>query len=113
MGLLLARALLAVLGHPVGLDRLGHPRDQSALRALHKQSAQVQIEANEISLNIIKKEYEAGIRTFTDLIDQEEKLLDAYLYSLNKNKDYLINYFQIFALQGKLIEIFNDYLPKL
>ena len=36
--------------------------------------ASIQIEADKISLSIIEKEYESGIRTFTDLIDQEEKL---------------------------------------
>ena len=47
------------------------------------QSSKVQIEANKINLKVIEKEYESGIKTFSDLIDQEERLLDAYLYSFN------------------------------
>ena len=76
-------------------------------------SAGIQIESNRIGLEVIKNEYEAGIKTFTDLIDQEEKLLNAYLYNLNKNKDFLLNYFEILALEGTLIEIFDDFLPEL
>ena len=77
------------------------------------QSSKVQIEANKINLEVIEKEYGAGIKTFANLIDQEEKLLDAYLYSLNKNKDLIITYFEILALEGKLVEIFSDFLPEL
>ena len=76
-------------------------------------SANTQIEANKISLSIIQKEYQSGIRVFTDLIDQEEKLLDSYLYSFNQNNDLLVMYFEILAIQGKLIDLFSDFLPEL
>ena len=72
------------------------------------ESSKFQIDANITNLKVIEKEYETGIKTFNELIDQEEKLLDAYLYSFNKNKDLLISYFEILALEGKLIEVFND-----
>ena len=77
------------------------------------ESSLVQIEANKILLDVLTKEYESGIKTFTDLIDQEEQLLEAYLYNFSKNKDLLITYFQILAIEGKLVEVFKDYLPKL
>jgi len=77
------------------------------------ESSKFQIDANITNLKVIEKEYETGIKTFNELIDQEEKLLDAYLYSFNKNKDLLISYFEILALEGKLIEVFNDFLPEL
>ena len=77
------------------------------------ESSLVQIEANKILLDVLTKEYESGIKTFTDLIDQEEQLLEAYLYNFTKNKDLLITYFQILAIEGKLVEVFKDYLPKL
>ena len=75
--------------------------------------ASTQIEADSISLSIIQKEYESGIKTFTDLIDQEEKLLNSYLYSFNQNNDLLVVYFEILAIQGKLINLFKDYLPEI
>ena len=77
------------------------------------ESSKFQIDANITNLQVIEKEYETGIKTFNELIDQEEKLLDAYLYSFNKNKDLLISYFEILALEGKLIEVFNEFLPEL
>ncbi len=69
------------------------------------------IESNSILLDIVKQEYESGIKTFTDLINQEELLLDSYLSSFDINNNLLITYFEILALEGKLISEFSDYLP--
>ena len=76
-------------------------------------SALASIEAVRISLDVVEKEFEIGTQTFTDLINQEQKLLDSKLDHFNKNKDFLITYFQILSLEGKLIEKFEEYLPKL
>ena len=72
-----------------------------------------EIEANKIALEITNKEFESGTKTFTDLINQEEELLNSFLYNINKNNDLLITYFEILALEGKLISKFNEYLPKI
>ena len=71
------------------------------------------IDANEITLDLIEKEYELGIRIFTDVLDQEQKLLDANLENFNRNKDFLITYFEILSLEGKLIDEFKEYLPQI
>ena len=62
---------------------------------------------------LLKSSMKQELKLLVTQIDQEEKLLDAYLYSFNKNKDLLITYFEILALEGKLIEVFNDFLPEL
>ena len=71
------------------------------------------IEANEVTLDLIEKEYELGLRVFSDVLDQEQKLLDASLENFNRNKDFLITYFEILSLEGKLIDEFKEYLPQI
>ena len=71
------------------------------------------IESNSITLNVVKQEYESGIKTFTDLINQEELLLQSYLSSFDINNNLLITYFEILALEGQLINEFNEFLPNI
>ena len=71
------------------------------------------IESNSITLNVIKQEYESGIKTFTDLINQEELLLQSYLSSFDINNNLLITYFEILALEGQLINEFSEFLPNI
>lgn len=72
-----------------------------------------QIKAHESSLELIKNEYESGMATFTNLIDQEEKLLNSRLAYIEKNKDLIMTYFRILSLEGELLNIFKDYLPNI
>jgi len=71
------------------------------------------IESNSITLNVVKQEYESGIKTFTDLINQEELLLQSYLSSFDINNNLLITYFEILALEGQLINEFSEFLPNI
>ena len=73
----------------------------------------IQIKAHESSLELIKNEYELGIATFTNLIDQEEKLLNSRLAYIEKNKDLIMTYFRILSLEGELLNTFKDYLPNI
>ncbi|MBI28871.1 MAG: hypothetical protein CMI95_03135 [Pelagibacteraceae bacterium] len=76
-------------------------------------SSTAQINANEIALEITKKEYESGIKTFSDLINQEEQLLTSKLNRFNIKKDLIMTYFEILSLEGVLVNKFQDYLPEI
>jgi outer membrane protein len=69
------------------------------------------IKSIETALSSLQAEYEIGTKTITDLIDQEEKLLNANVDYLNSKKDFLINYFNLKLLDGSLITLFKKYLP--
>ena len=53
------------------------------------------------------------VRLITDLIDAESDLLDVNVTYLNAKKDYILNYFKIKALEGNLLELFKNYIPKI
>ena len=65
---------------------------------------QIVIKSIETSLNSLKEEYNIGTKTITDLVNEEEKLLNA-------NVNYLTNYFKLQALDGSLIKLFEHYIP--
>ena len=65
------------------------------------------------SLNSLKEEYNIGTKTISDLVEEEEKLLNANVNYLNSKKNYLINYFKLKSLDASLINLFQDYLPEL
>ena len=65
------------------------------------------------SLNSLNAEYQIGTKTITDLVDEEEKLLNANVKYLNSKKDFLLNYFKLKSLDGSLIKLFNEYLPSI
>ena len=69
------------------------------------------IESIETSLTSLKEEYTIGTKTITDLVEEEEKLLNANVNYLNSKKDYLLNYFKLKSLEGSLVNIFEEYLP--
>ncbi len=69
------------------------------------------IESIETSLEIIEEEYKIGTKTITDLIEAESELLSVNVNLLNDKKDFILNYFQIKALEGSLLDIFEKYLP--
>ena len=71
----------------------------------------VVIKSIKTSLISLKEEYEIGTKSITDLIEEEEKLLNANVNFLNSRKDYLLNYFKIKSLDGSLISLFDKYLP--
>ena len=71
------------------------------------------IKSIETSLNSLKEEYNIGTKTISDLVDEEEKLLNANVNFLNSKKNYLINYFKLISLDGSLINLFEDYLPSI
>ena len=71
------------------------------------------IQASETSLISLKNEYEIGTKTISDIINEEEKLLKAKVNYFNSKKDFLIAYFKIKALEGTLLQIFNQYLPEI
>ena len=69
------------------------------------------IESIETSLSSLKEEYTIGTKTITDLVEEEEKLLNANVNYLNSKKEYLLNYFDLKSLEGSLVNIFEEYLP--
>ena len=69
------------------------------------------IESIETSLTSLKEEYVIGTKTITDLVEEEEKLLNANVNYLNSKKEYLLNYFNLKSLEGSLVNIFEEYLP--
>ena len=71
------------------------------------------IKASETALISLNNEYEIGTKTISDIINEEEKLLKAKVNYFNSKKDFLIAYFQIKALEGTLLEIFDEYLPEI
>ena len=51
-------------------------------------SNQIVIQSIETSLNSLKEEYNIGTKTITDLVNEEEKLLNANVNYLNSKKDF-------------------------
>ena len=72
---------------------------------------QIVIQSIETSLNSLKEEYNIGTKTITDLVNEEEKLLNANVNYLNSKKNYLTNYFKLKSLDGSLIKMFEHYIP--
>ena len=69
------------------------------------------IQSIKTSLNSLKEEYAIGTKTITDLVNEEEKLLNANVNYLNSKKDFLTNYFKLKSLDGSLIKLFEHYIP--
>ncbi len=76
-------------------------------------TSKIKIKYANILLETTSEEYNLGTKSITDLIDAESQLLDANVEYLNANKNYLMNYFNLLALDGSLIKLFEEYLPKL
>ena len=74
-------------------------------------SNQIVIQSIETSLNSLNEEYNIGTKTITDLVNEEEKLLNANVNYLNSKKNYLTNYFKLKSLDGSLIKMFEHYIP--
>ncbi len=62
-------------------------------------------------LQSTKEEYNLGTKSITDLIEAETNLLNAKVDYFDANKNYLVNYFNLLALDGSLIKLFEEYLP--
>ncbi|OUW95317.1 MAG: hypothetical protein CBD97_02960 [Pelagibacteraceae bacterium TMED237] len=62
-------------------------------------------------LQSTQEEYNLGTKSITDLIEAETNLLNVKVDYFDANKNYLINYFNLLALDGSLIKLFEDYLP--
>ena len=71
------------------------------------------IKSIETSLDSLKEEYDIGTKTISDLVEEEEKLLNANVNFLNSKKNYLNNYFKLKSLDGSLIYLFEEYLPSI
>jgi len=71
------------------------------------------IKSIETSLKSLKEEYNIGTKTISDLMEEEEKLLNANVNFLNSKKNYLNNYFKLKSLDGSLMNLFEDYLPSI
>ena len=62
-------------------------------------------------LESTQEEYNLGTKSITDLIDAETNLLNKKVEYFNANQEFLINYFNLLALDGSLIKLFEEYLP--
>ena len=71
------------------------------------------IKSIETSLNSLNEEYNMGTKTISDLVETEEKLLNANVNFLNSKKNFLVNYFKLKSFDGSLISLFKDYLPNI
>ena len=76
-------------------------------------SNNVIIKSIETSIDSLREEYDIGTKTISELVDEEEKLLNANVNFLNSKKDYLLSYFKIKSLDGSLLNLFEDYLPSI
>ena len=74
-------------------------------------SNQIVIQSIETSLNSLNEEYNIGTKTITDLVNEEEKLLNANVNYLNSKKNFITNYFKLKSLDGSLIKLFEHYIP--
>ncbi len=75
------------------------------------QSNLIIIKSIETALESLKEEYSIGTKTINNLVDEEEKLLNANVNYLNSKKDLVLNYFKIKSLDGSLFRIIEKYLP--
>ena len=71
------------------------------------------IQSIKTALNSMREEYNIGTKSITDLVNEEEKLLNANVNYLNSKKDFLLNYFKLKSFDGSLIKLFEKYLPKI
>ena len=71
----------------------------------------LRIQSIETSLEAIREEYIIGTKTSTDLIEAESELLSVNVNYFDAIKDSILYYFQIKALEGSLIDLFENYLP--
>ena len=69
------------------------------------------IESIQTSLNSIREEYNIGTKTINDLIEAESELLSVNVNYYSARKDLILNYFNIMALQGSILDLFEEYLP--
>jgi outer membrane protein TolC len=73
----------------------------------------IKIKSIQTSLKSLQEEYLIGTKTISDLVEEEENLLNANVSYLNSKKDFILNYFKIKSLEGNLINIFDNYLPSI
>ena len=71
----------------------------------------IRIESINTSLESIKEEYNLGTKTITELIEAETQLLEANVNYFSSTKDFILNYFNLIALQGSILDNFANYLP--
>ena len=71
------------------------------------------IQSIETALKSMREEYNIGTKSITDLVNEEEKLLNVNVNYLNSKKDFLLNYFKLKSLDGTLIQLFEKYLPEI
>ena len=76
-------------------------------------TSKIKIDYVNVLLKATNEEYNLGTKSITDLINAEGQLLDANVEYFNANKNYLLNYFNLLALDGSLIKLFEQYLPTL
>jgi len=69
------------------------------------------IQSIRTSLASIKEEYNIGTKTITDLIEAESNLLTVNVNYFTARKEFILNYFNLKALEGSIIDIFDKYLP--
>ena len=75
-------------------------------------TSKIKIKYSNTLLETTTEEYNLGTKSITDLIDAESEVLNANVEYFNANKNYLLNYFNLLALDGSLIKLFEEYLPK-
>ena len=71
------------------------------------------IEASEIALKSLKQEYLIGTKTISDYLIEEERFLNLKVDYSNTKKEFFDSYFKIKSLEGNLLKVFDEFLPKL
>ena len=71
------------------------------------------IEASEIALQSLKQEYLMGTKTISDYLIEEERFLNLKVDYSNTKKEFFDSYFKIKSLEGNLLKVFDEFLPKL
>ena len=71
------------------------------------------IEASEIALKSLKQEYLIGTKTISDYLIEEERFINLKVDYSNTKKEFFDSYFKIKSLEGNLLKVFDEFLPKL
>lgn len=67
-------------------------------------SYQANVDALQIASDKINKEYKLGTRTILEILDVENRLLEAKIGNISAKRDLFITQYQLMALTGKLIK---------
>lgn len=73
----------------------------------------ISIKASETLIDGINEEFIIGTKSISDLLEEQEKLLNLKVNFSNAKREYLVSYFKLKSLEGMLLNNFKEFLPKI